>query len=231
MKNENFVDTSDLDNNRTDKNVFLLKSALKTIFPSIGGEIFSEILGSVIPNQQIDRIIRCIREIVSVSEKQSENIIEIQTWIKKVQSTPANLLLFEQTIRNDAQTESETKHHCYAYYIFNTIKNRKYKDSQHEKILRTLSELTEEEILCLIKLTSPKIRIDAPINFEIESDMAFRDEYIITLEQKGLISIIMKYSGTKFPLYDDFSDVSVTNYGHILVNAIYDEDFFNKLTI
>ena len=56
----------------------------------------------------------------------------------------------------------------------------------------------------------------------------FCDEYILALEQKGLVSIIIKYSGTKFPLAEDDSDVSITNYGRILVESVYDEDFFDK---
>ena len=56
---------------------------------------------------------------------------------------------------------------------------------------------------------------------------AFREQYIVTLEQKGLATIALKHNGTKLPVSN--KDVNITDYGSLLVDAIYDEDFFGKI--
>lgn len=142
------------------------------------------------------------------------------------------------------ETNSNIKHHCYAEFIFNTIENKKLEDSRNEKLLRTLSELTEEEIILLISFSQPKVlgytsEFDEKYEEIImpksradhipENDIhnAFRDEYILTLDQKGLITVALKNNGTKLPI--STKDISITDYGSLLVESIYDEDFFGNV--
>lgn len=155
-----------------------------------------------------------------------------------------NLLLFELSARYSMETNSNIKHHCYAEFIFNTIENKKLEDSRNEKLLRTLSELTEEEIILLISFSQPKVlgytsEFDEKYEEIImpksradhipENDIhnAFRDEYILTLDQKGLITVALKNNGTKLPI--STKDISITDYGSLLVESIYDEDFFGNV--
>lgn len=50
-------DTNSLDSNITDKKVSILKAALSSILPGFAGSLISEIVGSLIPNQQMDRVV------------------------------------------------------------------------------------------------------------------------------------------------------------------------------
>lgn len=110
--------------------------------------------------------------------------------------------------------------------------------------MRTLSELTEEEVILLISFSQPKVlghfsefdekygEIIMPkskTDHILENDIhnAFRDEYILTLEQKGLINIALKNNGTKLPI--STKDIIITDYGSLLVESIYDEEFFGKI--
>lgn len=237
---EHKQDGISLKNNRTDIITAALKSAVG-IAPYVGGAL-SEIVSLCIPNQRMDRVETFLKklamQIARLEEQQNE-------WMEKLKSSKGNLLLCELAIRYSAETNSETLHHCYAYYVFNAVQNKTLEDSRSEKLLRTLSELTEEEVIHLInfseakglwtsddfdkkygKIISPKSQTGN--NAEKGIHKAFRDEYIITLEQKGLVAIVMKLTGTKFPI--GTNDVSITDYGELLVKAVYDESFFGKMT-
>ena len=72
----------------------------------------------------------------------------------------------------------------------------------------------------------PKSRTDHVLENEIHN--AFRNEYILTLEQKGLITIIKRLDAN-YPI--NTNDVRITDYGNLLVEAIYDEEFFGKINI
>lgn len=63
-----------------------------------------------------------------------------------------NSLLFENAIFYSMQTESEIKHHCYAFYVFNAIEKFNISDIQKEQVLKSISLLNESEILLLIYL-------------------------------------------------------------------------------
>ena len=237
---EHKQDGISLKNNRIDFITAALKSVVG-IIPRVGNAL-SELVSLCIPNQRMDRVgiflEKLAMQIAQLEEQQNE-------WIEKLNSSKGNLLLFELAIRYSAETNSETLHHCYAYYVFNAVHNKTLEDSRSEKLLRTLSELTEEEVIHLINFSEAKVLFTSSefdekyeeilmpksrSENDEENDIhnAFRDEYIITLEQKGLVTIVMKNSGTKFPI--GTNDVSITDYGELLVKAVYDESFFGKMT-
>lgn len=226
-------------NNSTDKVVFVLKS-LFGLIPNVGS-IAAELISWIIPNQRIDRICDFIEQLSIKVEKleKSQNL-----WIEKLKNDKNNLLLFELSARCSMATNSNIKHHCYADFVFNAVENKKLEDSRYEKLLRTLSELTEEEVIHLINFSQPKVlgyssEFDKKYEEIImpksrtdhipENDVhnAFRDEYILTLEQKGLITITLKHNGTKLPI--STRDITITSYGSLLVESIYDEDFFGNI--
>ena len=205
----------------SDKIASLLKGFLGGI-PYVGS-MANEIVSWLIPNQRMDRVCNFIKQLASQVTKLEDYQ---KTWIEKLKNSKNDLLLFELAVRYSLETNSAIKHHCYAYYVFNTIQNKKYKDIQHEKILRTLAELTEEEILQLIRINSPKEAFDFSKDLGNKTSKAFYEEYMMTLDQKGLISIAMKYSGSKLPLDKNGDDITITDYGCVVLDAIYDEDFF-----
>lgn len=228
-----------LENNSTDKIASVFRSLVGFI-PNFGS-LASELISWLIPNQRIDRVCEFIKQLSRQVSKLEDSQ---KLWIKKLKTDKNNLLLFELSARYSMETNSNIKHHCYAEFIFNAIENKKLEDSRNEKLLRTLSELTEEEIILLISFSQPKVlgytsEFDEKYEEIImpksradhipENDIhnAFRDEYILTLDQKGLITVALKNNGTKLPI--STKDISITDYGSLLVESIYDEDFFGNV--
>ena len=233
QNNEKFLKT-----NATDYIVSVLKGLLGII--PYAGSAAGEVVSWTIPNQRIDRISKYIeyiaKRIVKLENTQKE-------WLEKLKNSKNNLLLFELATKYSMETNSDILHHSYAYLVFDSIENKNLDDSRNEKLLRTLSELTEDEIIHLINFSQdkalfsssefdkkyediimPKSRTDHIPENEIHN--AFRNEYILTLEQKGLITIIKRLDGN-YPI--NTKDVRITDYGYLLVEAIYDEDFFGKI--
>lgn len=234
----NSTNTS-LKTNKNDVILSILKGLLGIV--PYAGSALGEIIAWSIPNQRIDRACAYLEQLAN----QISKISDIQnSWIEKLKSSRSNLLLFELATKYSIETNSNILHHCYAYFIFNAIENKTLEDSRNEKLLQTLSELKEEEIIHLIKFSQYKVlgflsefddkyeKIIMPksqTDHITENDIhnAFRDQYILTLELKGLITIIMKNNGTKLPISD--KDVHITDYGRLLVEAIYDEEFFERI--
>lgn len=241
------MDTSVLDSNSSDKKLALWKNFTNEILGKmipIGASFITDVVFSFIPNQREDRIADFLKELSAQFDKYQEKICELEKWINVAKESKKQIRLLELGFQAAVQTNSNTLHHCYAYFVFNAIENKTLEDSRNEKLLQTLSELKEEEIIHLINFSQhkalgcssefddkykeiimPKSRTDHIPENEIHN--AFRDEYILTLEQKGLITIIMKNNGTKLPISNN--DVHITDYGKLLVEAIYDENFFGKL--
>ena len=208
------------------------------------GSVISTIINDSICAAQNSRMVDFVNELYFLFQKQNKGLENIKEKFEKLFSNSAHTLLFELCVKASVETNSNTLHHCYAYFIFNAIANKTLEESRNEKLLRTLFELTEEEIIHLINFSQSKTLFnssDFDYKYEEiimpksqtvhipENDIhnAFRDQYILTLEQKGLITIALKYNGTKLPISN--KDVNITDYGSLLVDAIYDEDFFGKI--
>ncbi len=229
-----------LKNNKSDITVSILKGLVGAV-PYLGAG-FSEVISMRIPNQRMDRVCHVLEYIANKIEKIEQ---EKKEWIDRLKNNRNNLLIFELAIKYSMETNSDILHHSYAYFVFNSIENKDFDDSRNEKLLRTLSELTEEEIIHLINFSQdkalfsssefekkyediimPKSQTDHVLENEIHN--AFRNEYILTLEQKGLITIIKRLDAN-YPI--NTNDVRITDYGNLLVEAIYDEEFFEKINI
>lgn len=237
-KNKLELDTSQLDSNKTDKNVFLLKESIKAIIPSALGEVFSEIIGSIIPNQQEERVINFIKKLAQIVESNNERINNIEGWINQIKANKFNILLFEQSVRFSAQTESDIKHHCYAYFIYNTINDKNNENFQKEKILRTISILNELEILHLIGIGQTEILFQqsdfrkkfgkyidvhsaTSDNLEDKKFNAMLEAYLNELIVQGLAI-------AKGELKRGDSSLYLSEYGRIVYDAILDENYFCK---
>ncbi len=232
-----------LENNttRTEKYVKLGAAFISTLSPI--GSVISTVINESISSAQQSRMIDFVNELLKLYQEQNREIEEIKKAFETMVSTAGNTLLFELAMKASANTNSNMLHHCYAYIIFNSIENKSLEDSRNEKLLRTLSELTEEEIIHLINFSQskgmftssefdkkyeeiimPKSRSDRLLENEIHN--AFRNEYILTLEQKGLVTILKRLDGN-YPI--NFNDVRITDYGYLIIKAIYDENFFGKI--
>lgn len=237
---------NDIDKTKQDKGLEITEKVINTACGAIPfvGTAISEFITYFIPDNRRERIVSYIKELAGVVEQQGYKLNELQSYIDKLKTNKMAALLFETTLLKSMETESQIKYHCYAYFVFKTLENKILEDSRNEKLLQTLSELTEEEIIHLINFSQsatlfnssdfddkyeeiimPKSQTDHIPENDIHN--AFRDQYILTLEQKSLITIALKYNGTKLPI--SHNDVNITDYGSLLVDAIYDEDFFGKI--
>ena len=207
------------------------------------GAVIGTIINESISAAQSSRIVDFVNELYFLFQEQNKEIESIKTKFENIFSNSGNTLLFELCAKASSETNSKVLHHCYAYFIFDIIKNKTTEGSRSEKLLQTLSELKEEEIILLIhfnqsnalfnasefddryeEIIMPKSQFDHTPENDIHN--TFRDEYILTLEQKGLVTIILKNNGTKLPISNN--DVHITDYGRLLVESIYDEAFFGK---
>ena len=228
------ADINSLDSNRPDKNVTLLKVAISAFLPGSAGNLLSEIVGSLIPNQQMDRVVDFIKELNSIVEENTKNISNMEELLSKINSSKKNLLLFEQAIRYSAQTELLIKHHSYAYFIFNLLAEKEYDEVEKEYILKTISELNEIEILLIIALQNIELLLEESTFFDKygkyiqrksdcgsqkEKDFnSLQDAYFCDLVIKGIAEGTGKGEG--------IHNFGITSFGTIVCNAIYDEKFF-----
>lgn len=229
------ADITSLDSNRTDKNVAILKVAISSFLPGCAGNIVSEIIGSLIPNQQMDRVIEYLKELSNIVSEHEDRIKSIEEIISKIESSKENLLLFEQTIRYSAQTESEIKHHSYAYFIFNTIIDKNFDEIEKEFILKTISELNDTEILLIIALENGKLVLDASPFYDNYGKYIFRQSESGTQEEKDfnslqdayLCDLVIKGIAIGTGSGVGIHNFGITRFGTMVCNAIYDEVFFN----
>ncbi len=230
------ADINSLDLNRTDKNVTILKAAISSILPGFAGNLFSEIMGSLIPNQQMDRVIDYLRELSNIVSDHENKIKNIEEFISKITSSKSNLLLFEQTIKYSAQTESEIKHHSYAYFIFNTIIEKDYDEIEKEFILKTISELNCTEILLIISLENVELMLDENsfcdkygkyILRQSESGTQ-KEKDFNTLQDTYFCDLVIKGIAIGTGNGQGIHNFGITRFGTNICNSIYDENFFNS---
>lgn len=228
-------DINSLDSNRTDKNVAFIKAAISSLLPGAAGNLLSEIVGTLIPNQQMDRVVDFIKELNNTVEENSKKIKNIEELLSKIYSTKANLLLFEQAIRYSAQTESLIKHHSYAYFIFNLIEKKEYEEVEKEYILKTISELNEIEIILIIALENIDLILDESLFYDKygkfiqrKSDCGSQEEKDFnSLQDAYFCDLVIKGIAVGTGAGEGIHNYGITSFGAIIYNAIYDEKFFN----
>ncbi len=235
-----------LDNNtsRIDKLSKIGTAALSSFGPL--GAIISKMIDESISSAHQQRIIDFLNELYELYKKQEQEIDNIKKSFEKMLNDNCNTLLFEQSVKAALDTNSNVLHHCYAFYLFNLVNNKQLEDVQHERLLKIISSLSEYELLMLIGYSIPSFvnnisdfhKQYADILFSRvetikspEEDIvfnAFREQYIISLEQKGLIERKTEVKGSNLKLSLEKRNPKITRIGKILVNAIYDEDFFKS---
>ena len=160
MKNE--IQPLTLESSKLEKYVKLGTAIMSSTGPI--GSIISTIINDSICAAQNSRMVDFVNELYFLFQKQNKGLENIKEKFEKLFSNSAHTLLFELCVKASVETNSNTLHHCYAYFIFNAIANKTLEESRNEKLLRTLFELTEEEIIHLINLIAGKIQ-----NFPLEN--------------------------------------------------------------
>ena len=120
---EQEIQTLNNKSSRTEKYVKLGSAFLSTLSPI--GTVISTVINESISTAQQSRMIDCINELIKLHQEQNNEIEDIKKSFEVMVSTVANTLLFELAMKAAADTNSNMLHHCYAYYIFNTVKEKK----------------------------------------------------------------------------------------------------------
>lgn len=242
------MDTSVLDSNSSDKKVTVWKNIINEVLSKmlpVGASFLTDVIFSFVPNQREDRIADFLRELSNQFDNYQKNVENLENRIKLIESDKGQLHLLELGFQFAAETDSTFLHHCYAYYIFNNLDNKTMDDIQREKILKVIAELNEYEIVHLLNFLYPSYvgnvsefhkkfeNILMPrerylgVPDDAQEFNAFFDYYKVSLEQKGLI--IGKPEVKNGTLSFDKKKYSITAFGRIVVEAIYDEDFFTRI--
>lgn len=243
------MNEKDLQTNSRDYLVSILKSLVGAI--PYAGTLASEIIGNSIPKQRMDRIANYLIELSNRVETLENNHLK---WLENLKQSKSNLLIFELAVKYALETNYQIMYNSYASVVFNAVKNNDQESIINEKILRSISELSGEEIIWLIWFSEPAVLFGETQFYKKFSDIlkphsrstgnsekdrlhnALQDQYILNLYGKGLLyrknagvakGTLSISSGDKAPELKDFS---ITPYGKIVVNALYNEEFFGKNT-
>jgi len=145
MNNE--ITIEDLSPNHTDFLTGYAKSGLGAI-PGFGS-LFSEVLGQIIPNQRVDRIVTFL----SILDKKFE---QLQIQFDKIESKMKDeeyINLFEEGIWQAARSSSQERKEHIASLLANSLNDEALNEIQQGVLLSLLGELNDIEILILYQHT------------------------------------------------------------------------------
>lgn len=226
-----------LDENKKDKFFEITKSSITTacsFIPFIGTGV-AEVINFFIPDNRRERVVNFIKELSDCVVSQKKQIMELQQWLEKIKTYKKSSLLFENAIFYSMQTESEIKHHCYAFYVFNAIENSSISDIQKEPVLKSISLLNETEILLLMYLGYDSFCFEESDFHKKYADYIDRhsacgneDDKIFNAMQDSYLNNLVVYgiAAAKNDPKKGPSSFYLLPYGHIVYDAVFDEEYF-----
>jgi hypothetical protein len=210
------------------------------------GPIASEIVGSLIPNQRIDRIEKMLIEL----EHKIESVPEKSCIIEKLKGID-KINIFEDVLLQVSRTIEEERINHLASVVKNSISRNDYNYDKYKKLLQLISEVSEIEVI-ILKYYSLQIYGDewkdfqeknrevlekqiVSVNSPIEeiNDIAFFDYYRNHLNRLSLLD--KKYKNYKKDEIPDFdlktggiksSGFKITRIGIELLKVI--DEYNNK---
>lgn len=175
FENENFR------KNKTDLLTAIAKSTLGTI--PLAGPFLSEVVGTVIPNQRIDRLSKYVQELDKRLNKiQSEKITELITDEEFID-------LIEEGFIQASRATSDERHKYIASIIENGINDDAINFLDSKYLLKLLSELSDVEIIWL------RFYLDPTTNGDIE----FRDKH------QNILTPVSAYKGADKEIFNKSS--------------------------
>ena len=201
-----------LENNSTDLFVTAAKSILGSL--PIGGSILAELIGTIVPNQRIDRLAKYVKEL----EAKFANIPEAR--VAGCLKNDEFVGLVEEGFIQAARATSDERRKYIASVVANSITEEAIEFQESRQILRILSELNDIEIIWLRFYLVPGLNGDTefrechrallePVYAYTRGDeinltkAALQDSYKDHLERLELIAYRMKIdSATGIPEFD-----------------------------
>lgn len=143
----NGITIEDLSSNHTDFLTEYAKGGLGAI--PIFGALFGEVIGQLIPNQRVDRIV----SFLSILDKKFEQLqIEFEE-IKLKMRSEEYINLFEEGIWQAARSSSQERKEHIASLLANSLSDDALNEIQQGVLISLLGELNDIEILVLYQYT------------------------------------------------------------------------------
>ena len=149
----NEIAMPDIEDNKIDKLTALSKGLIGTI-PYVGS-LLSEIIGSIIPNQRVDRI----TEFLKILDKKLESLGEDIDTLKEKMTNEDYVNLFEEGVWQSARSSSVDRKGYIASILVNGLQDENLDEIQKSIFLNILSQLNDIEIIILYSYSN-KVRWD-----------------------------------------------------------------------
>jgi hypothetical protein len=205
----------DLEQDKTDALVATAKSVLGAV--PFAGPLLSELVGSLIPNQRLDRLTKYVKELEArlsrIDREKIDNALNSEEGID----------LFEEGFVQASRSLTDERRKYIANVVANGVDDKTVEYSESKYILKLLQELNEQEIIWLRFFMDPTIDGDEefrekhrnifdPVRVNLGSDertiekASLQDSYKDHLERLGLIrSHYRTDRNTGMPAFDKFS--------------------------
>ncbi len=222
---------SELNTNNLDRLVSVAKGIIG-VCPAIG-PLASEAIGSLIPNQRLERVVNFVLKLEEYTEKVDSRLNMLETNLK----TPEGLDIFEEGLIQASKAVSRERQQQLAVIIAISLTNAQVKYSESKKILNIFRELTDPEILWLLyysttptlgsefhnKLRQDNPEILKPVSREFGAPQeqvdrgALQDSYKNTLLRLGLVE-------------KRRSSIQISSLGRLLVRYIESQHNNNSIS-
>ena len=214
-----------LKNNKSDLIAFVTKSVVGVV--PFAGTLLSELVGVVIPNQRVERLIKYVKELEQKISQIPKDVIE------NLKSNEQFIDLFEEGFVQASRAMTDERRGYIASIVSNGITDESIKLEESKFLLKILQELNDVEIIWLRFYKVPTMGGDEEFrkkhnnvlssvqaykgaDKEILQKAALQNSYKKHLERIGLIkNHIRMGSKTNIPEFDSFTGQSKVTYSDI----------------
>jgi len=227
------MEGSDLSPKRSDYLISLLKASVGSI--PVAGSFISEMVSYVIPNQQIDRIVKFTKQL-------EQRLIRIELYLTDSKNYSDHFVeMMEEVLRQASRSTSDDRRDYLASLVVRslTMEDERIIESRH--LLRILNEINDIEVIWLRSYLCPLDYTDEFLEkyqdiLQLRSTLSNDEEeynkaciqmsYKQHLERLGLLR--PKYQldrNTKQPVFDKKSGLKaegyeITEFGRLLIKYI-----------
>jgi hypothetical protein len=223
----------------------LIKASTSLLDPYFGPYL-AELVGMVIPNQKLDRLIKYVTEL-------DKRVVRMEKAVLREQDkNEAFTDLMEEGLRQAAQSLSDERREYIASLVANGIASTEIEYHESKHLLRLLGELNDIELILLRAYSNSEFGSDeefrekhhnviCPVSRAMGQDeivydkAAIHDSYKEHLSQTGFLSKKIKLDQkTGLPVIDRWSggfeiyDYQITRLGRLLLRRIglVSEDYY-----
>lgn len=190
------------------------------------GPLISEVVGTLIPNQRLDRVVKTLQDLEQVVSGFKDGISNLNRHLH----TDEGRDILEEALAQAARSPSKGRRERLALFLAHSLAGEELKYAESKKLLNLFRELTDPEILWLLyyevpptmgsphhrALTQANPEVLAPVSRSMGSSQeeidrgALQDSYKDTLARFGLVK-------------NDGRSTQLTSLGRLLLSYITEE--------